>query len=495
MNKHRATALAIAAVLGATIALLPTLAFADPTSDPTAITPTATCIYSGGSPVGLGCGKAPADTYYNSKIKQSGTFANGNTSWSPMGNDCPTQPYCDTISGGHFYPCGGQCVDRWMADVIYDSPSTFSKLAEQNRAGLDGNYFVCCTHGEETVDPGPFTTNDALQLNGGWEWTVNFNGFAGAWEWCGFFEPWDNNGAVIMTTGNVNSDGTVKNNTLYVAIGSVQNLVVAVRNTSGTSDAGVSINIGSGNFGTWDWMCVGYDGAGHVIVHPPNGGTQTFNGTPSDPDTDNVTTEGNLGVYGYGFWNTVNGGDHSYMEPTCALTNTCGTGGSSGGNGNTCAQIGPISGEPKTQWCPPNLACDTFDTGWNIGADILWLGCQIAQIFDNMAGIIVNAFIDMFLPSTPALESDWTGFIATMQAHVPSNYIYGALTALPNAFNGAHSTPSLDLTLPHPWNTTIHITWSEILSPFTPWRPLFAALVYVTFTIAVGVEGRKAFEN
>lgn len=457
------------------------------------------------APVAHASNTAEPDSYWTSHIQPALTGPNVGAAFTfggeynppdPDSRDCTYSP-CGYSSGGAMHGT------TYTAPPAYGGSSVWQVF--EYPPGTSGIPAFYQGNQASTGVAGPFNTNDALSLNGGIARGSGGQTF-GDFEWCGYFDPGDRNGQIIYSTYPLASDGTVTLNELYVAVGTTGGLVVAVRGSGGhdssgnpLADIGLSDNGfgANGNFNNWDWMCVGYNAASqNFIVHWPNGGVQTFNfpgGFRSNYPYWGAA--GNLGIYGYSFWPTDNGGDGTYQEPSCALTSSCGTGPGSGPPGsNNCAQNGIISGTPKFQWCYPQLGC-LNDWSLNVGEDIAQLSCDIAQIVIGAVGSMVNSLIDLAVPDVGAIQTQWTTAMTTMQTHVPMNYIVGGLGAIPTAFSGAHTTPSLSFSLPPPWNSSVTLTWANFLSAATPYRPLMAGLVYLSFATMVVVKSRRAFEN
>jgi hypothetical protein len=316
-----------------------------------------------------------------------------------------------------------------------------------------------------------------------------------SWEWCGYFDFHDWQGDVLFTTGRFNGDGSLRDGSLYVTIGTVDNLVVAVRNSSLTADPGVANNdFTNSSQNVWNWMCVGYDGPTKTVhVRWPQGGTATFTLTtaPLWSSASYDMGEGNFAAYGYGIWNSATGGDNTFAAPTNPVPG--GSGGSGGPGGTTnCSQVGPISGSPKFQWCYPQLGCNNFDTGWDIGADFAWLGCVIEQVVLGVVGSIANVAIDLVVPDFGAIQTEWTATNTTLQGHVPSNYVAGGLSAIPGAFGGAHTTAGLSITF---YGHAVTLDWHDALQFATPYRGLMAGFVYLSFAVVAVIRGRQVFEQ
>lgn len=466
---HRRRTLIIATALTLAAALTPTVAFADTTLP---------------------------DSYFTSHIAP----LTSDYQWSPLGSYNPVRNTCGTLGIS-----GTSC--KYVSQDTYQHTGTTHNTDNSTLAYVASSaWFGYVNRGAPaTTVAGPFNTSDALSLNGGGLNAVDDNGSpSGDWEWCGYFDVHDQTGAVLFSTQEFNSDGTVSNHALYVSVGTADNLVVAIRNTSLTADPGVADNdYTATSQNTWEWMCVGYYASTHqVVAHWPTGGTATFAApspyigfTSSDGGGFHYVAEGNIDLYGYliehGSATSASG---TFQEPSCGLTSTCGTGGSGGGVAG-CAQQGPISGQPKLQWCPPDLGCNNFDTGWDIGADFAWLGCQVEQLGLTIVSGIVNIAIDLVVPDFGAIQAQWDTTATDLQTHVPLNYVYGALTAIPNAFSGAHSVPTLTFHLPPPWSFDVHITWANIIGGAAPYRTLMAGLLYFAFAAAVTINARRAFES
>jgi hypothetical protein len=247
-------------------------------------------------------------------------------------------------------------------------------------------------------------------------------------------------------------------------------------------------------------MCVGVNGSA-ITVKWPTGGTASFAApsgvgfTSSDSGGFHFAGEGNIDVYGYGIYHgSTTQGNPAYAEPSCAHTNTCGTGGSGGGVSG-CAQQGPISGASKLQLCPPDLGCSNFDTGWNIGADFQWLGCQVEQLAVSIVYGLLNLAIDLVVPDFTAIQTAWTDFYTAMASHVPLNYVTGALSILPNLLTGTHSVPSIGFHLPAPWSVDITVSWANVLGAAAPYRAMMAGFLYAAFAAALIIRTRHMWEN
>lgn len=341
---------------------------------------------------------------------------------------------------------------------------------------------------------GPYSTNDALALNGGILNAYMYSDGVGvSWEWCGFFDFHDWSGAVVMTTarfgGTGSTAGTITNGALYVSIGTADNLVVAVRNSALTADLGVSDNdFTTTSQNVWNWMCVGYAYAstgGTYTVHWPTGGTGTFQAPNAlAAGSGWFGAEGNLDVYGYGFFDNNNStqGGATWADPTNPVP-----GGAGGSGTNQCPQIGIISSAPKLQWCAPDLACNNFDTGWNVGADLAWLGCVFEQVGITIVKSIVNSFLDLVIPANAT--GPWSALWTTMGGHVPFCYLTGAWSAISGMLGASALTPTFTASIPYGDVGHGHTSTSQpltmdvagMLAPMVPWRGAITGFTIIWF--------------
>jgi hypothetical protein len=151
----------------------------------------------------------------------------------------------------------------------------------------------------------------------------------------------------------------------------------------------------------------------------------------------------------------------------------------------TCAagtSIGVLSGECKFQIGLLTVpSCAGFDTGWDIGADISWLSCEItAGLFTGVNALlnVLNAFIDIIVPGDQ--------FFAPVQAlreqlvtHAPFAYIFSGLTAIGNALSTGPIATNISLGSPTPMNL------SNALAPLDPFRPVAVAVIWLGALVGI----------
>jgi hypothetical protein len=139
--------------------------------------------------------------------------------------------------------------------------------------------------------------------------------------------------------------------------------------------------------------------------------------------------------------------------------------------------VGIVSGNPKLQWCYPQLGCNTIDLSWtNIANDFSWLGCVVEQAVLAVVGSIVNVGFDLVIPSS--MSASWSGLWTTMQTHVPFCYLTGAWSAISGILGASALTPTFTATIPYgdvghgSTSTSLPLTMdvAGMLAPMVPWR-------------------------
>jgi hypothetical protein len=462
---------------------------------------------------GAGC----PDTYYTAHIAGS----SGLQDWHSMGSLQPPS------QNGSF---GTNCA--WGAQLcMVDGDASSGYGSTPGIAYQPSSYFVPTSfyNGTPTTGwPSPFGESDALALNGG-GYTAYGMGCACfttqtlGWDVCMWIDPQGaNQDEVFFGTAFNAPGGQLVNNGIYASVGSAGYLVVMQYTTAGTVYS-QQITFGQSFQGIWSYLCVGYDGTGHVTVRWPTGVSTSFAGSGTAPvwtgqpgsingclgfatsgggNCVGLSSRvpvgfGNFDIYGLSDWTGASGtAGHTTINCTaCIPYGGLGNGGGGGTSSSTCAQVGIISGASKTQWCPPVGGCAGFDTGWNIGADIQWLGCNLQNAIVTGVGWGVNALLDFAIPDWTLIQTQWNTTYNNLQTSVPTNYAVGALGIIPGAFAGAHSTAALSFDLPAPWSTHVTLNWSDYLGGLTPYRPLLVGLVYLGFATAVVTAGRRTFEN
>jgi len=162
-----------------------------------------------------------------------------------------------------------------------------------------------------------------------------------------------------------------------------------------------------------------------------------------------------------------------------------GTGGSGGsGDGGDCVP-GPLSG-----LCKPGLGvygnggdCAYPDGSLNPLDYFGWIGCLVATIpvaLANLGQWIINAFLDLFIPSAATTDAIGT-FLETLSATFPFSIFGDVLASLDGGGGSVGSLPDI----PIMGGGSVPFPTSEISSVVGPYRDIFAAGIYLVIGLGL----------
>lgn len=157
---------------------------------------------------------------------------------------------------------------------------------------------------------------------------------------------------------------------------------------------------------------------------------------------------------------------------------------------------------PLTGDCKPGIGtiplqdCSADSLSLDIGADFQWFSCNFGNVIDTIANwalIAVDAIIDLIYPNIATLQTQTTTLQATLNTHIPFNYIGGSIADLIATFASISPvSPDLSYTF---FGHTENIDLTGALSNAEPWRPLMAALVWLLFGVAMIGQIRRWFNT
>jgi hypothetical protein len=166
------------------------------------------------------------------------------------------------------------------------------------------------------------------------------------------------------------------------------------------------------------------------------------------------------------------------------LTRGQGTSGGAGGGGACGAGSSPgiLSGECKFQF--GGLVyddCSNFDTGWNVGQDIQWLGCWIVNGLKFVANIgvnIANGFVDLIMPGDQ-FSAPWSALWTNATGRVPFQWVGASYGVVSGAFGAAAQNPSFSSDVPLGGGHTFHlaIDVGQLLSPLASFRSIISGFL------------------